>query len=592
MWKNVTKGFKLLKDFFIYFQKGWQAGLTFPYVRSFISSYLLHLNQFRRNLYSNGIELHTIRDEKIKKLQATSQGLYSLLPPDSRFTYSILMLVEHPHESYLKTSLEAAFSQSASSLEVLIACMTSPTKQLEQLFQEFKKQYPAAMHLFDFSKQKQKEDCLSHLAAEANGNFLLFMGEEDWIRPDLLYRYEQTLRMKKDPQNCVLYCDYNRLNAKGAFLPLSQQRQPSELCFPYIFKQFMAKGLLVPARLWKKVCNSPFCRGAADEDLLFRLDLEGAIFQHIPFCLYSVRERPKQQLVNTGCSFQKVLENYTMARGLAWKWSPGYLDTCARALPSLPKKREIQIIVPFKDQKKLTLQCIQSLLKQKEVSIKITAVDNRSSDPSIADAIRAMGGEVMFVDEPYNYSRLNNLAVKHTKTAGDCEAILFLNNDVELEADALQEMLRWVDQPGIGMVGCRLNFPDGRLQHGGVRLVPREHKGLEWEHREKFRSFSELQEAKVLGICEAVTAACAMMKRELFLAIEGFDEVWYPIGYSDTNLVVKLAARGLKCFYTPYAVGKHYESVSRKASIEDFESSWWLNGLWNNYHGNQSSSPK
>jgi GT2 family glycosyltransferase len=151
-----------------------------------------------------------------------------------------------------------------------------------------------------------------------------------------------------------------------------------------------------------------------------------------------------------------------------------------------------------------------------------------------------------------------------------------------LESDALAEMLRWVDQPGIGMVGCRLNYPNGRLQHGGVRLVSRDTRGLQWEHIEKHRTFDELNETKSLHICDAVTAACAMMKRKLFLDVEGFDEIWYPIGYSDTNMATKIKARGLKCFYTPYAVGVHHESVSRKSSIEDFESSVWLHRLWQN----------
>lgn len=211
--------------------------------------------------------------------------------------------------------------------------------------------------------------------------------------------------------------------------------------------------------------------------------------------------------------------------------------------------------------------------------MKITAVDNRSSDPSIAEAIKKLGGEVIHIDEPFNYSRLNNLAVNRTQTANDCDMLLFLNNDVELEPDALSEMVRWCAQPGIGMVGCRLNYPDGRLQHGGVRLYTGMKKAMRWDHIEKFRSFDEMDESKTLGLFDAVTAACAMMKRKTFLEVGGFDEVWYPIGYSDTNLAIKLAARGLKCFYTPYGVGIHHESISRKTSIEDFENSWWLHNL-------------
>ena len=84
---------------------------------------------------------------------------------------------------------------------------------------------------------------------------------------------------------------------------------------------------------------------------------------------------------------------------------------------------------------------------------------------------------------------------------------------------------------------------------GGVRLLSHETM-MRWEHREKFHSFEDLDVSNSLGIVDAVTAACAMIKRQTFLDVGGFDEIWYPIGYSDTNLAMKLAARGLKCFYS------------------------------------------
>jgi GT2 family glycosyltransferase len=83
-----------------------------------------------------------------------------------------------------------------------------------------------------------------------------------------------------------------------------------------------------------------------------------------------------------------------------------------------------------------------------------------------------------------------------------------------------------------------------------------------------------------LHIVDAVTAACALVKRSLFIEVGGFDELCYPIAYSDTNLAVKIANKGFKNFYTPYARGVHHESVSRKLeSLEDVESSRWLHNL-------------
>ena len=147
----------------------------------------------------------------------------------------------------------------------------------------------------------------------------------------------------------------------------------------------------------------------------------------------------------------------------------------------------------------------------------------------------------------------------------------------------MAEMSRWIDQPQIGMVGCRLHYPDGSLQHGGVDIYSRGPiTRMTWEHIERFSTFDKTMNlTKRIRIMKAVTAACAMVKRQTFLDVGGFDEVWYPIAYSDTNLAVKLTMKGLKCLYTPYAVGIHHESVSRSCdNIEDYENSRWLHQLY------------
>jgi len=67
---------------------------------------------------------------------------------------------------------------------------------------------------------------------------------------------------------------------------------------------------------------------------------------------------------------------------------------------------------------------------------------------------------------------------------------LLLNNDVELEKNAILEMSRWIEQPNIGIVGCRLHYPNGLLQHGGVGIHPvGPNWRVTWEHIEKMRRF-------------------------------------------------------------------------------------------------------
>jgi GT2 family glycosyltransferase len=420
---------------------------------------------------------------------------------------------------------------------------------------------------------------LNRLALQAKGNFLFLMSPEDWIRPDLLYRCEQVLRLVRSLDRTVVYCDEYTIDGRGNTLYFKEHFKKGRLPFPYYFSDDLGRGLLVPRTLWEKAGGLRETCPAGWEmyEWALRLDLLEAQFMHLPLFLYARREG--QQTLGPLPLIE--LREYLQEKGLDWEVVEGADPQVLRAVPRVSKPLNVHVVIPYKDQKKLTMATVASLKRQAGVHLCITAVDNNSADLSIAHELMSQGIEVIRVEEPFNYSRLNNIAVDKTTTGQNCEYILLLNNDVELEPGALLEMCRWMEQPRIGMVGCRLNYPNQTLQHGGVALKRRgPHQLMVWEHEEKSLAWNALRLAKQLRVVDAVTAACAMIKRKTFLEIGGFDEVWYPIAFSDTNLCQRLARKGLWCFYTPYACGIHHESLSRhRENIEDFESSRWLSDL-------------
>jgi GT2 family glycosyltransferase len=344
----------------------------------------------------------------------------------------------------------------------------------------------------------------------------------------------------------------------------------------------LGKSVLFPKKLWESAGGVRNYSDASVWEFGLRLDQVGAIFRHLPFNLYARRRGNATENLST----IPALEMYSKRKNLNWIFREGPITGSVRAIPSLLEMPSVQVIIPFKEQKELTLCTVNSLLRQREVNICITAVDNGSRDLTIGEAIKALGGEVMRVEEPFNFSRLNNLGVRNTAVAGVCPYLLFLNNDVELEERALLEMCRWIEQPSIGMVGCRLVYPNGLLQHGGIDLksdAPA-HQML-WNHSEKMTASPKQRAAQIIRLADAVTAACALMKREIFTSIGGFDEVWYPVAYSDTSLAVKVEAMGLHILYTPFAQGVHHESVSREyENIEDVEMSSWLHQHFVRHH--------
>jgi GT2 family glycosyltransferase len=500
---------------------------------------------------------HPAYPKKIERLLVQTQGLHTLLSEDRRFSYSILVPLDNPNPKYLRETLQSLAQLTAPDLEILVGYRES-----------------ASIPMFQNEKIKEivcKDDdprkIINILAEEARGKYLLYMGQEDNVRCDILFRFEQILRMSKD-ENLVVYCQETEASRDTL-----QQ-------LPYVFTEVVQHSLLIPKHLWDKSGGiGQVSKDLEMFDLALKLDLAGAKFCYFPLPLYNSRRTIQ---VNNYLEGKWLLENYAKNKGLDWTYCSGYTLNSYRAIPALKEIPQVHVIILFKNQIEMTLKTVKTVMNQKGVHTEIIAVDNGSDDRTISFELEKLGVEVLSADEPFNYSRLNNMALKNAKQGQDCDLVLFLNNDVELDEGAVEEMARWIDQPGIGMVGCRLNYPNGLLQHGGIYKdsnVPCQKMG--WEHIEKRLEFSQLNVTKVLGIVDGVTAACALMKKSVFKEIGGFDEIWYPICFSDTILAEKLKVYGYLCFYTPYAFGVHHESISRNINnIEDVEFSSWFYQQW------------
>lgn len=582
------RSYSLFARIFYFLREGYQQRVLLFRLKKLKSILVTHVNEIFNSIENDWESFGPPYGKKIERLHQTVKGLHSLLTQDDRFTYSILIPVYQAEERSFRKTVESALKQTAPQMEVIIGFARQQNKAIYQILKEFEQQYHGKFKHFQIDSGNEESSIsaiTNFIAQKASGNFLLLVDSGDWIRPDLLYRYEQTLRLSPNPSNTVLYCNEYKINEEDEPIIKSGFTKPETPSFPYIFTNCICHCLLIPKVLWDRVEGMRFeyCEGNP-LDICLRLDVIGAEFHNVPCYLYASRvykqvrgnnishkEFTKKQSLNS-------LSEYFKKKNLSWSVQDGYSANSYRAIPNLERLPKIHVVMPFKDQKKLTLNAVQSVLKQDGVIVKITAVDNYSSDHSIAAELRKLDCEVLDIKEPFNYSRLNNSAVKETKIGKDCELILFLNNDVELDDDALVEMSRWIYQPKIGMVGCRLHYPNGLLQHGGLEYpVNRPFSQIIWNYSDCKKPFEKMNISRNLRVVEAVTTACALVKRDIFIELEGFDEIWYPIAYGDTNFAIRLKKMGLYCFYTPFASGIHHESVSRKlGNIEDYETLTWL----------------
>jgi GT2 family glycosyltransferase len=122
-------------------------------------------------------------------------------------------------------------------------------------------------------------------------------------------------------------------------------------------------------------------------------------------------------------------------------------------------------------------------------------------------------------------------------------------------------MLEHALRPEVGIVGPKLLYEDGSIQHAGVvtgigGTAGHAFKHLPADHAGYFGI------AQVVRNCSAVTGACLMVRRDVFEAVGGFDEQ-YEVAYSDVDFCLAVLDRGLRVLYTPHAVLGHHECATR-----------------------------
>lgn len=226
----------------------------------------------------------------------------------------------------------------------------------------------------------------------------------------------------------------------------------------------------------------------------------------------------------------------------------------------------VSIVIPFHDRPELLLNCLRSLRASRYRRFEVILVDNGSAESRtlrLLDRLRSRRRyRVIDCSGEFNFSRLCNAGVRHSRG----EHLVFLNNDTEvLDRDWLDQLLAVAGDPAVGVVGATLLYPDRTIQHAG--LFPRA-DGL-WVHPYRGRPEGEPGEGgelRQVRCVPAVTAACLLIRRELFDSLGGFDER-FPVTFNDVDLCARVRARGLRVVVTPHARLLHYEGLSRGYTV-------------------------
>ncbi|WP_286953245.1 MULTISPECIES: glycosyltransferase [unclassified Pseudomonas] len=230
----------------------------------------------------------------------------------------------------------------------------------------------------------------------------------------------------------------------------------------------------------------------------------------------------------------------------------------------LPK---ISLIVPTRDQYELLHACVEGLLNKTDYpNLEIIIVDNQSSDPDTLTyliELKARGLTVLPHPYPFNYSAINNRAIEFATG----ELIGLINNDIQIiEPNWLKEMVSQLLRKNVGAVGAKLLWPNRMVQHGGVVI------GINGLAAHAGNNLNE-DDCGYLGTNQisrrqsAVTAACLIMRKNLYLALNGLDEIKFPVAFNDVDLCLRINQLNLDLIWTADAKLIHAESASRGKDI-------------------------
>ncbi|MGI9607495.1 MAG: glycosyltransferase family 2 protein, partial [Acidimicrobiales bacterium] len=314
----------------------------------------------------------------------------------------------------------------------------------------------------------------------------------------------------------------------------------------------------------------PGTEGSQDHDLLLRTTarVESSRIVHAPFVAYHWRAiegstaRASGEKSYTDAASINALREHL---GPEWTIGPSAAPSTFRCTPPLPTTPLVSILIPTRDRVELLGQCVASLDRTTYPSFEIVVIDNDSTDPATLEWMREFQKDddrrVVRSTGEFNFSRVNNDGARMARG----ELILLLNNDTEVvEPDWLTEMVRWVDQPGVGAVGAKLLYPDDTIQHAGVvlGLGGLAGHGHHREDRHAYGYFSRLALAHEVG---AVTGACLLTPRATWDELGGLDEN-LAVAFNDIDYCLRVRhAANQRVIWTPHALLYHHESVSRGA---------------------------
>ena len=536
---------------------------------------------YRKWLLSNALTHFEIENQK--KFKFNYQPKISIVVP----TYNT-------PKTFLIEMIESVINQTYSNWELCIADGASKDSEVLSTLSEYEKK-DARVKVIYLKENYKISGNTNEALKLATGDYVALFDHDDLITRNALYEVVKAINENETPD--FIYTDEDKVDSNGinnfdaSFKPdFSMQflRSNNYICHFSVFKRDLLDKI--------GYFNSEY-DGAQDYDMILRITEQTDKIVHIPKILYHWRVHENSTAASSGSktytvqSGKKALEAHLSRMNIKGKvYEAEFAPNFFKIEYDLFKTPLVSIVIANKDHKEDLKRCLDSLKKSSYKNYEIIIVENNSSDNEIFEYYSEItkDGNIKVVswrETGFNYSSINNLGVRESKG----EYIILLNNDTEVINDNwIEELLSIAQFDNVGIVGAKLYYPDDTIQHAGVVIGMLGIAGHVYNgcFREDTGIFGRL---KVRQNVSAVTAAVLMIKKSVYLEVEGLDEEMFKVAFNDIDLCMKVISAGYEIIWTPYAELYHYESKSRGSEntpekykrfqneIRNFDKKW---GMW------------
>lgn len=511
-----------------------------------------------------------------------------------------------PHKKALKAQREAA--QTAQGLPLISICVplyNTPEGYLTQFLNSVMSQTSPRWQLCladasdaghkqvaELVKQAQQQDGQGRIAylkienigisantnaaaSLATGDYLALADHDDILAPHAIYAMQQAI-LNTGAE--FLYSD-EALFSRSIKRPIVAHFKPDYAPDYLLCCNYICHLAVFSRHIFEQVGGErPECDGSQDHDLFLRLleQIPEDKIYHLPQVLYYWRVHANSTSGGVEAkpyvakAAKKALADHLQRTGAEGSVKQGLFDSTYKVDWQIPGNPLVSILIPNKDHIGDLEACLSSIYKKTDwANFEVIVIENNSTKNETFAYYERLPSrykncKVIHYKGGFNFSAINNFGRR--SAAG--EYLLLLNNDVEvINKEWLTQMLMQATRPKTAICGAMLYYPDNTIQHAGIITGLGGYAGHSHKYKKRARSGYMFRTATVQNL-SAVTAACLLVRTEVYDAMDGLDEE-FSVAFNDVDFCLRVRQAGWRVTWTPYAELYHHESISRGIDEQD-----------------------